>query len=286
MTDALDNTGGQEQQTTTGAEQSQQSTLLGGQAEQTTTTAATLLGGGTEQTTTAPADDSKPAPFQIPEKFQVKAGEELDFNASAQKLAEAYTNLEKRFGAGEARPADVAGYKFDPSFGEGFGEAFLANESAKAFMSKAHELGLNNAQLNFVMAELVSAQPSAAEQATGFTEAQATEALQKEWGEPLLFDRNLKSADKAARVLLGEEYQPFIQRYGNDPSIIKMLAKVGGEMSEDSLRLAGMPNIGSDSVDDLMSSEAYRNERHPDHRRVSAQVRAFFNRAVGQDEVI
>jgi len=270
--------------TTEAANTTTANTLLGGIGEQSEQAAGSLLGqqqGAAEETAT-----STPERYVFPDKFQVKAGDDVDFDASVRKLGEAYTNLEKRFGAGEARPADVSGYKFDESFGEGFQEAFTKDPNGQEWLKQAHELGLNNQQVNFFMKEMIAAQPSTAEKTTGYTEAQAAELLQKEWSEPAVYQAKLNAADRAARNLLKGDYQQFIGRYGNDPQVIKLLAAVGSEMSEDALRLSGMPQLTADSLDDLMRSEAYNDEKHPDHRRVSQQVQDFFRRQYGTQEVI
>lgn len=288
MTDTTDNAGAADTTTAQpapGAEQqnSNAQTLLGGLSQTQEQANSTVLGGAATQ---PPASEpGKPAPFSFPEKFQVKNGDDLDFTASAQKMSEAYTNLEKRFGAGEARPSDISGYKFSDQFGEGFGERFMADPATKPFLEKAHEMGLNNAQLNFMVGELIASSPSQAETATGFSPDQAKQDLQQTWKEPSEFNRNMVAADRAAKFGFGDDYQRCIARYGNDPAIIRLLAKVGGELSEDSIRLGGMPQMSADSIDDLMRSDAYRDTKHPDHRRVSQQVRNYWQKTAGTDEV-
>lgn len=266
-----------EQTTTT---TTQASTLLGGATQVQQQAATSLLGAQSQQTTTTEQPGAA-APFSFPEKFQVKNGDELDFTASAQKMSEAYTSLEKRFGAGEARPADITGYKFGEQFGEGFGDRFMADPATKPFLEKAHELGLNSAQLNFVVGELIASQPAPAETSTGYTQQQAQDELQKTWADPADYNRNMLAADRAAKFGFGEDYDRCLSRYGNDPAIIRLLAKVGGELSEDSIRLSGIPQLSADSIDDLMRSDAYRDVKHPDHRRVSQQVRSYFEKTAG-----
>lgn len=286
MADEIENAGGQETQATTSADNSQQQSLLGGIGEQSQQAANSLLGSQQGQEQGQEQAQTTPEKYQFPEKFQVKAGDDVDFDASVRKLGEAYTNLEKRFGAGEARPADVSGYKFDESFGEGFQDAFTKDPNGAKWLEQAHELGLNNAQVNFFIKEMIAAQPTQAEQTTGYTPQQAQAELAKVWTEPGVMQSNMNAADRAARSLLKNDYQPFLHRYGNDPIIIKLLAAVGSEMSEDSLRLAGQPTLSAESIDDLMTSEAYTNDKHPDHRRVAKQVSDYFKRTAGTQDVI
>lgn len=131
---------------------------------------------------------------------------------------------------------------------------------------------------------MVAVQPSQAETSTGFTQEQALQELQKAWKEPAEYNRQMVAADRAAKFGFGDDYQRCLSRYGNDPAIIRLLAKVGGELSEDSVRLSGLPQMSAESIDDLMKSEAYRDSKHPDHRRVSQQVRGYFEKTAGTSD--
>ena len=58
---------------------------------------------------------SAPAAPSVPDKFLVKGQDgAIDHSATALKVAtEAYSNLERRLGSGEAPPASVDGYKIN-----------------------------------------------------------------------------------------------------------------------------------------------------------------------------
>ena len=257
-------------------------TLLGTQAGEHAAAGDSLLGA---QSAAAAVDPNTPSDAWLPEKFRVMEQDQLNFTASAQKLGEAYTALEKRFGAGEARPATADAYKIDQ--GAEFNvEGFLAAPGVKEWLGKAHELGFNDKQINFMIGEFVAAQPSQAEQVTGISAADAKAELQKAWATPEQFNKGMLAADAAARSLLKDGYQPFLARYGNDPVIIKLLATVGMEMSEDALRLAGTPMLTAETVEDLMRNPAYRDDKHPDHKRVTQQVREYFQRQENGNAVI
>ena len=61
------------------------------------------------------------------------------------------------------------------------------------------------------------------------------------------------------------------------------LAKLGGEMGEDkSVNFEGQ--TGQSSIDSIMTSEAYNQPKHPDHARVSAQVRVHFEKLAAAAE--
>lgn len=283
MSDPIATTTGAEAAQPAAAAETQPATLLGGVAAQTDAGTQSALATGAAA---AAPDAALPATKEnfFPEKFLVKTGEDVDFDASARKMAEAYGNLEKRIGSGEIRPANTDGYSFD--LGEEFATAFKASPEGQKFLSDAFEHGMTNKQMNFMVNELARMQPSEAEKVTGVTPAQATEQLQAIWKEPSEFNRNMVAADTAARNLLKDDYPQFIGRYGNDPAIIRLLATVGSEMGEDSLRLAGTPTVSADSIDSLMMSEAYNNKTHPDHNRVTGQVRTYFARTAGTQPLV
>lgn len=259
-------------------------TLLGAQGNEHAAAGASLLG-AQPAAAAAAAEPGAQNDAWLPEKFRVMDNDALNFTASAQKLGEAYTALEKRFGAGEARPATADAYKIEQ--GEAFNvDGFLAAPGVKEWLGKAHELGFNDKQINFMIGEFVAAQPTQAEQVTGITADEAKAELQKAWATPEQFNKGMLAADAAARSLLKDAYQPFLARYGNDPVIIKLLATVGSEMSEDSLRLAGTPMLTAETVEDLMRNPAYRDDKHPDHKRVTQQVREYFQRQENGNAVI
>lgn len=255
-------------------------TALGNFDATMTAAATTALGAvaapGTPAATTAAGTTDEYG--WLPEKFRVKDGDAINFNASAQKLGEAYGSLEKRFGSGDLRPADPTGYKFDQTvLGGNFDSAqFLAAPGIDGFMKQVHELGFTDKQLNFMVGELIQATPTEAANVAGLTAEQAQTALREIWNEPAVFNRNMTAANTAARALLKDDYAPFINRYGNDPAVVKLLALVGSEMSEDALRLAGQVTLSPDSVQELMNSDAYFDPNHPDHKRVAGQVRDYF----------
>ncbi|MEY4427887.1 MAG: hypothetical protein RLZZ182_576, partial [Pseudomonadota bacterium] len=57
------------------------------------------------------AAPAEPAAWAAPEKYLVKNGEDVDWQATARKIDEGRSHLEKRMGSGDVPPADVSGYK-------------------------------------------------------------------------------------------------------------------------------------------------------------------------------
>ncbi|MCQ2966768.1 MAG: hypothetical protein MJ250_08575 [Alphaproteobacteria bacterium] len=67
-------------------------------------------------------------------------------------------------------------------------------------------------------------------------------ALKKEWGTD--FDTRLKNADACLKRLSGDDYDYFINQYGNDAFFIRFLDKLSSSLSEGSLETTeGMNKI-------------------------------------------
>lgn len=136
-------------------------------------------------------------------------------------------------------------------------EAFKADEFNAQFLQEAHQAGFTNEQLSVAL--------KAHEQYT----AVAVDALKEEWGGD--FEKNINLA-KQAFAAAGME----TNQIDSPTAALRLAAFVGSKLGEDMPPLNVHQN-GTESVAELMASEAYMNERHPDHKRVYAQVQNFYS---------
>lgn len=90
------------------------------------------------------------------------------------------------------------------------------------------------------------------------------EALQEEWGNDFGVNVNLA---KQAIEALGFQASDLDSPIG----ALKLAAAIGKHIQEDLPPFNTQQN-GGESVQQLMMSEAYLNDKHPDHKRVYAQV--------------
>ncbi|WP_336018613.1 hypothetical protein [Acinetobacter lwoffii] len=90
------------------------------------------------------------------------------------------------------------------------------------------------------------------------------EALQQEWGNN--FGANVNLAKQAIEAL-GFQASDLDSPIG----ALKLAAAIGKHIQEDSPPFNTQQN-GGESIQQLMQSEAYLNDKHPDHKRVYAQV--------------
>lgn len=90
------------------------------------------------------------------------------------------------------------------------------------------------------------------------------EALQQEWGND--FGANVNLAKQAIEAL-GFQASDLDSPIG----ALKLAAAIGKHIQEDLPPFNTQQN-GGESIQQLMQSEAYLNDKHPDHKRVYAQV--------------
>lgn len=227
----------------------------------------------------------------IPEKFRVtKEDGAFDLDASARKLADNYANLEKRVGTGDLPPKEVGEYKIEPP--ESMGEYKAGEDTTmQDFLAEAHKAGLTQGQLDVVMKHYFQAVPQLAGAFQQVDQQQATEQLQQVWGrDEKEFRRNAGLAHVATSAAIeraGLTMEQVEQAgLGNNPVFLRMMSALGAEFQED----AGpgkttFRSFGEDDVQQLMLSDAYKNPRHPEHDKVSAQVRGYFERKHGTQAV-
>lgn len=220
----------------------------------------------------------------LPEKFAVK-GEDgaLDIAASSKKLAEGYTNLEKLVGTGEKPPKTPDEY--DLKLGEGVkfdAEAFeemKKDPEMQSFLKGAHAKGLTNEQVNYVLSEYLPRVQTVAEGAHQLDIQAAQTELKELWGKNE-YSQNIGYATAAFKAFVPAKFQDRINDL-RDPLLVSILASVGKEMGEDSPSPNSVTQVMAENVDDLMRSPAYFNDKHPDHKKISEQVRKHFERKFG-----
>ncbi|CAI2526979.1 Uncharacterised protein [Serratia ficaria] len=241
--------------------------------------------GGNSLLSTGAPSQSAEGDF-IPEKYRT-SGEDGKFNLqdSARKLADAYTHLEKRFGSGDAPPktADEYAPKVEA---EGFKwDEFKADPEMQGFLKAAHAKGITNDQMGFILGEYMQRAPGLVGGAAELDAEAATTALRETWKTDADFQKNIGLAHRAFMSLADPADKDKMDEIGNNPMVIRMLAKVGAEMGEDAPVNGEINQEEQQAIRDLMKSEAYTNPKHADHERVSAQVKAFYRKTFGDQTV-
>ena len=174
-------------------------------------------------------------------------------------------------------PESIDGYNVEV---EGFDFAeFKAIEENQAFLERAREAGLNNEGLNFLLKEYNDLIPNLMEANAHLDNEACIQAMTDVWGGET--QANFGFAQAAANnaiqngILTAEEVNSAA--FGNNPAVLKAMAYFGQQLGEDLPPQNTQTNTATD-VTELISSEAYMNESHPDHKRVYAQVEKHFQK--------
>lgn len=214
----------------------------------------------------------------IPEKFLVKAEDgTVDLEGSAKKLAENYGNLEKRMGSGDMPPKSAEDYQI--TVPDALKDVWNPKEDALLgeFLKNAHAAGMNQKQLDLAMATYLDVVPKLLEGSKQLSSEECVAALRESWKTDEQYKEAIQQAYKAAVAYGDSDAEAIIKDYGNDPRIIKLLNRIGAELSEDgSITPPGGGIPQGQTAESLMMSEAYNNPKHPEHAAVSRQVAAHF----------
>jgi len=250
--------------------------------------AQTLLSAGATGSPPAPAPAAPEPHAWAPEKHRVFAadGSTLDVEATARKVADAYRAAEKRIGSGDIPPADAKDYKV--TVPESLAGKVDAAELAKApdfqaFLGQMHGLGLTQKQLDGVSAVLLERGAAMREAAPALAAAEAEAQLRQAdgWKTDAEYQARIRSAFTAGKRYGGGDFEAILQRYGNDPAIVRMLANVGAELQEDEPASAEAQAQLADNLETMMMSKAYLNSHDPMHAATVAKVTALQARIAG-----
>ena len=174
-------------------------------------------------------------------------------------------------------PDSIDGYEVDV---EGFNyDEFKAIPENQEFLERAREAGLDSKSLNFLLGEYNQLIPSLVEGNAALDNEACVSAMKEKWGADT--DTNFgyarAAADNAIQngILTPEEVNS--PEFGNNPLVLKMAAYFGQQLNEDTPP-SNTQQSGAVDVQSLMASEAYLNDKHPDHKSVSAQVERYYSK--------
>lgn len=258
----------------TGAVQTPAANTAAATSGAATGTPAVTGGATTPESVLAAAADDK---HYIPEKYHVKKDDgTLDIEASSKKLGEAYGHLAKRMGTGDVPPKSPDEYTvavpeslkgvFDPKTDPTLGE----------FLKEAHAAGYTQTQVDLAMNRYMELAPKLLAGDQAISAETCVAELKTQWKTDEQYKAELSKAHRAAVQFAGEDAEYLAGKYGNDPKVIRMLARMGAELGDDKALPAPGGQPASPSVHALVISEAYNNPRHPDHASVSKQVAQYY----------
>ncbi len=225
----------------------------------------------------------------IPEKYQVKKDDgTIDIDASARKLAEAHGHLEKRMGSGDAPPKSADEYQLN--LPDTFKDIDVkADPDMAEFLKDAHAAGMNQKQIDTVMKAYARMATTMAQGGAAASAEDCTADLRTTWASDSDYNRNVGLAYQAASVAAQKAGIPMDQieaGLGNNPTFLRLMAALGPEFSEDtSVGGTSIKATTQQDIEKLMTSDAYRDPKHPDHQVTSERVRKYFERKHGTEAV-
>lgn len=187
-----------------------------------------------------------------PEKYRVMREDgSLDVEATLTKTAEAYTSLERRFGAQDGPPpASPGDYKI--TLPDDLASRFdTADPGMQEFMTDAHAAGMSQRQMDVVMKHYGQHIDKLAAGLIETDQEACIAKLAEVWTDPRESSRNYTNAFRALQAYGGERAEVLKAKFGNDPDGIWMLAQIGAQMREDSPPdQPGLPDGGLSSKSD------------------------------------
>jgi hypothetical protein len=274
--------------------------------------AETLISSGADAAPAAAPPAATPAPAQgsaadprawLPDVYR----EDPTFKdlADINALAKSYKHAAQMVGLDKAKVLRLPGSDDAPEWGDVYNALgrpekpedyglqapveSLQPEVVNAFAAKAHELGLSKKQAAGVLAYYGETASGLAGQATEALAVQATQSeatLKAEWGER--YEDNLHAARRALREGASQALIDKLNRtgFGNDPDLIKLLARAGSATSEPPALKGGSTGVmdrkltPADAKGQLAAMEQnsdtmakLMNKDHPGHQAALAERR-------------
>lgn len=188
-------------------------------------------------------------------------------------MADAYGNLERRVGGGEAPPATPEDYA--PTLPQGMSiDTLKADPLFAGFLKGAHAKGLNNAQVSYVLEAYQQRMALAASPEAGEAE------LRKDWITDDQMQRGLADSYRAVKAFAGgdEQMAKLEAKFGSDPDFVRLMARIGRELHEDTTVQGALSDAEQMSLESLMASPAYHNAKDPKHAETVARVQAMYRK--------
>ena len=176
------------------------------------------------------------------------------------------------------RPASPGEYELKPP--EQMPEGVeTSKETLEDFLAAAHAADLLPRQVQGIYdwyVKHMGEQIATAQSERDGARATATKELKKDWG--MAYDGKLELAKTVIRTFADEAVVQALQEgVGNDPRLIRMFAKIGDAISEDTLKgmvpQGGMtPADAARRIAELQADPAYTDKYHPKHKVIVEEV--------------
>lgn len=174
-------------------------------------------------------------------------------------------------------PDSIDGYEVNV---DGFNfEEFKSIPENQQFLERARAAGMDNKGLNFLLGEYSQLIPNLMQANAAMENEACIEHMTDVWGADT--SANFGHAQAAANnaiqngILTAEEVNS--PEFGNNPLVLKMAAYFGQQLNEDTPP-QNTQQKGTETIEQLMRSEAYRDAKHPDHASTAQKVQAWYQK--------
>lgn len=259
-------------------------------------------GGGEQAPAAAPASAPDEGNWYDSLPQDMREDQNITKFDSVESLSKSWLNAQRMIGADKipmpqtdedwgnvyarlGRPEDITGYEVSAPEG-----VELNAELQESFLTKAHEIGLSNKQVQEISAWQF-AQSQAGQDASNTADESALNekvtALKSEWGQA--FDQNAGIAQRAIAEFATDADKDFLNnatidgvKVGDHPVMAKLFHNIGKSMMEsgklegDGRESAMTPQDIEDKRNTLMNNPAYTDRKHPEHKQVARQVQQLF----------
>lgn len=186
----------------------------------------------------------------LPEKFRVQNDTVFDMEASFKKMAQSYTELEKRLGNPEGVPPKTAEEYNIKLEGDGLNfDEIKQDERYKSFLKDAHAAGMTNKQVEFAVNQYFKNAALVHLGESSLNAEQCIGNLMRKWGttDQEVFNKNISVARKGLAVTYKDNItqERILKKYGNDPDVLDILYRIGQSTSEDAPASGGQSGQGT-----------------------------------------
>ena len=213
---------------------------------------------------------------------QKMIGNRIPLPKTEEEKAELYTKL----GRPEAQG------KYEVTVPEDF-QQYFREESMNEFRNVAHQIGLNNEQVQALMdfqVKEINHEMQGTDSRVAAERDEVEQSLKQEWG--FEYDKNIRAAHRALDVYGDSEILELMNtEVGNNPALIKMFARLGAEVTEDMAQNTQNNTLAVSALDakqeiaNIMnnSKHPYFDARHREHKEAVEKMRQLHEKAFGTD---
>ena len=187
------------------------------------------------------------------------------------------------------RPEKADGYKFTPI--ENLPEQLKTDpQTETAVKGLFHKAGITQAQADLIQSEYTKMTATAImkQQEAYIAQQKAAETeLRNEWAQN--YDKNIALAKRLVESIGGKDVLEAFGEAGNNPKVLKFLAKVGKSFAEDSIERLGVSGLQTNAaeakhqisrINGLSAEERknhpYWNESHMDHSKAVNEMQELY----------